>query len=144
MKGVIRKTKKYENRVRDRLENLVDDFHYKTIDYLTKNYETIILPTFESQKLLKKLDSRITRRMLLAYKHYQFKVRLQQKCEVRKRTLLICTEEYTSKTCGGCGCIKNDLGRLEVYDCNRCGVRMDRDTNGARNIMIKVMKERRR
>jgi putative transposase len=139
MKGQINKKKRYENRVRDKLENLIDDLHYKTINYLTKTYSTIILPTFESQKLLKKMEGRITKRMLLAY--YQFKVRLQEKCVQDGNRLEICTEEYTSKTCGQCGNIKNDLKKQEVYKCIKCGLEVDRDTNGARNIMIKVMNE---
>lgn len=141
-RGIIRKNKmKYENRIRDKIENIVDDLHYKTINYITRKYETIILPTFESQNLLKKMKSRITKRMLLAYKHYEFKTRLKQKCEERGNRLIICTEEYTSKTCGGCGIIKIDLKMEETYECVKCGLKIDRDINGARNIMIKVWME---
>lgn len=145
MKGDIRKSKKkYENRIRDKIENVVDDLHYKTINYITKKYNTIILPTFESQKLLKKMDSRISKRMLLAYKQYQFKTRLQQKCAQRGNRLILCTEEYTSKTCGRCGVIKTDLRREETYECGECGLQIDRDINGARNILIKVLMEKSR
>lgn len=145
MKGDIRKSKKkYENRIRDKIENVVDDLHYKTINYITKKYNTIILPTFESQKLLKKMDSRISKRMLLAYKQYQFKTRLQQKCAQRGNRLILCTEEYTSKTCGRCGVIKTDLMREETYECGECGLQIDRDINGARNILIKVLMEKSR
>ena len=43
----------------------------------------------------------------------------------------ICTEEYTSKTCGRCGEL-NDVKALVI----------DRDVNGARNIYIKVLNNR--
>jgi putative transposase len=143
MKGVVRKNKKkHENKIRDKIENVIDDLHYQTINYITKKYNNIILPTFESQKLLKKMDARISRRMMLAYKQYQFKTRLQQKCEQRRNRLILCTEEYTSKTCGRCGVIKTNLRREETYECKECGLKIDRDINGARNIMIKVLMEK--
>ena len=53
----------------------------------------------------------------------------------------ICTEEYTSKTCGRCGEL-NDVKALDVYSCNKCKLVIDRDVNGARNIYIKVLNNR--
>ena len=53
---------------------------------------------------------------------------------------MICTEEFTSKTCGRCG-EQNDIGSKEIYHCEKCKYYGDRDINGARNIMIKCMKE---
>lgn len=68
-------------------------------------------------------------------------MRLKGKCEERKKELKICTEEYTSKTCGRCGTIKKDLKTQENYKCEKCGLEIDRDINGARNRLIKVLNE---
>jgi len=46
-------------------------------------------------------------------------------------------EEYTSKTCTGCGNIDDKLGGKKWYECKACGTALDRDYNGARNIYIK-------
>ncbi|RHZ62220.1 hypothetical protein Glove_341g17 [Diversispora epigaea] len=50
-----------------------------------------------------------------------------------------CTEEYkyTSKTCGNCGFIKKNLGESKTFRCDSCDLVIDRDVNGARNILLK-------
>jgi putative transposase len=45
----------------------------------------------------------------------------------------------TSKTCGKCGCVKEDLKGAKIFKCGECGTVIDRDINGARNIMIRLM-----
>ena len=45
-------------------------------------------------------------------------------------------ESYTSCTCGVCGEI-NKMGGSEIYLCQSCGLEIDRDVTGARNILIK-------
>lgn len=48
-------------------------------------------------------------------------------------------EAWTSKTCGKCGHIKMDLGGNKQYDCEKCGLSIDRDVNGAKNIFAKAL-----
>jgi hypothetical protein len=50
--------------------------------------------------------------------------------------LNIVKEHYTSKTCGVCGNTK-DIGSDSEYECKNCKCHLDRDLNGARNILIK-------
>ncbi|WP_307731330.1 zinc ribbon domain-containing protein [Microseira wollei] len=45
----------------------------------------------------------------------------------------------TSKTCGSCGYIHHKLGGAKVFKCPRCGVRIPRDVNGARNILLRAL-----
>jgi putative transposase len=45
-------------------------------------------------------------------------------------------ESYTSKTCTNCG-VMNDVKDSERYECKSCKIEIDRDLNGARNIMLK-------
>lgn len=56
-------------------------------------------------------------------------VRLSMPVEVNKH--------LTSKTCGKCGKIKEDLGSNHVYECKKCGNVIGRDVNDARNILIR-------
>jgi hypothetical protein len=36
------------------VNNLIDDLQHKTVNFLTKTFNYIILPNFESQKIVKK------------------------------------------------------------------------------------------
>ncbi|RHZ50134.1 hypothetical protein Glove_505g20 [Diversispora epigaea] len=53
--------------------------------------------------------------------------------------VIICTEEYTSKTCGCCGHIHRKLGGSKVFRCPSCTAELDRDINGARNILLRYL-----
>jgi transposase len=46
------------------------------------------------------------------------------------------TEEFTSKTCSGCGKINKELGGKEIFKCKKCELEIDRDLNVLRNIYI--------
>ena len=141
---IIKKSRynRKRNKIQFRLSNLVDDLHYQTISYLIKTFQTIFIPKFESQELIKINKSKHFRRDLLSLKHYTFRERLIDKSKMKKGChVYVCTEEFTSKTCGSCGNQNNDLGTNEVYNCKKCGITIDRDVNGARNIFIKNIKE---
>lgn len=126
-------------RLQRRLNNLVDDIHSKTINYLVDNYKFIYLPSFESQELVRKNRGKKFRRSVLSLKHFRFKQRLLHKAKkVENCTVRICTEEYTSCTCTGCGKVKR-IGGVRVYNCESCGLTVDRDVNGARNILLKCI-----
>jgi putative transposase len=46
-------------------------------------------------------------------------------------------EYYTSKTCTKCGNIDYNLGNKNEYKCKKCDIILERDCNGARNIMLR-------
>jgi transposase len=133
---------KKNSKIQFRIKNLIDELHYQTISYLTKTFQTIFIPKFESQELIKINKSKKFRRDLLSLRHYTFRERLISKSKMKQGcTVHICTEEYTSKTCGLCGNLNYDLGSNEIYECKKCNLKIDRDINGARNIHIKNIKE---
>ena len=130
------------NQLQHRFTNLVDDLHFQTISYITNTYKTIFIPKFESQELVRINKSKKVRRNLLGLKHYTFRERLISKSKLKKGCLIkVCTEEYTSKTCGRCGFLDYKLGSKKEYNCPQCSLCIHRDINGARNILIKNIKE---
>jgi transposase len=53
----------------------------------------------------------------------------------------LCTEEYTSLTCTYCGYRSKHYNEREK-ECLKCKKKIDRDINGARNILIKTLYEK--
>ena len=75
-------------------------------------------------------------------KLYVFKQRLQFKCKERNIGYTETDEAYTSKTCTKCGYLNDKLGGKKVFKCDFCKYKIDRDINGARNIMINSIEKR--
>jgi putative transposase len=135
-----RQCKKSINKIYKKIDCFVDELHFKTIRFLKTNYKWILLPSFESQEMVKKGFNKKFNRNMLQLKHYKFKERLKASCSLDPTTTLnIVMEDYTSKTCGGCGWIKNNLGGGRTFKCDECKLVIDRDINGARNIAIKYL-----
>ena len=133
--------KRRERIVYRNIENLISDLHHKTANILTANFKHIIIPIFESQKLVNKSKNKDLNRNLLCLQHYKFRERLTNKCQLRGCSIDVCTEEYTSQTCGCCGKLTK-VGSKDVFKCNYCNQIIDRDVNGARNIAIKRLNEK--
>ena len=136
-----RHAKRKEKKLIRRLDNLIDELHWKSINYLTNTFFNIIIPPFGTQKITMKSENRGLNRNLLQLKHYLFQQRLKQKCEQKDRLFTGITEEYTTQTCGKCGILNNKVGSNKVFTCKNktCGLTIDRDFNGARNILLKCL-----
>ena len=79
----------------------------------------------------------MVKRLMYSFKFFQFKTRLINKCNEHNVNLFVVDESYTSKTCGECGLLNNNLGTKKTFICSCCNNEIDRDKNGARNILIK-------
>lgn len=126
-------------KIRGKIKNLVDDFHWKLCKFLTK-FKTIILPDFTTKKMAGTLPSKVSR-IILSQSHYRFKQRLIQKSYERRNNVIICNESYTSKTCTRCGEQNDKLGASKKFKCEKCKLCIDRDENGARNILLRTCKQ---
>lgn len=142
------KIKKYE-----KITNIVDNMHSQLASYLTKNYKTIIAPQLEVSKLVATTEvntsgetvekprvlTSTNSRFMNTFAFYRFHQKLKSLSALRNCKLYIVNESYTSKTCGVCGTINNDLGGSKIFKCvnPECKVKIDRDYNGARNILLK-------
>lgn len=135
-------------RIYDKMKNLIADIHRKSIKWIVENFTYVLLPKFNSSQMVKKGKRKIGKRTaweMLAWSPYRFRTRLQSKVqEYPWCRVTICTEEYTSKTCGCCGSVNTKLGGNKVFHCPQCGYKTDRDFNGARNIWLKELTEKAR
>ena len=130
------KRKKRIKIVRQKIKNCVDELHWQTINNLTMNYKKVLLPHFESQKMSMKSHNKILNRDFNILSHYKFKQRLYYKSIVNGTKIYDVGEEYTTKTCTNCGNI-NNVGSDKEICCNKCSIIIERDYNGARNILLK-------
>lgn len=126
-----------------KMKNMVNDLHWKAISFLVRNYDTILYPDYRISGMVKshKLN-KMTKRLMYMFSSYKFKERLIWKCKLAGKKLVIVNESYTSRTCGICGLVKDDLGGSEVFHCDNCRISLDRDAHAARNILIKNIRLR--
>ena len=139
-----RSMRKAANRIREKIQNLIDEVHKKAAHYLTVNYGLIFLPRFESSQMVAKSRRKIrskTVRSMLTWAHYRFKLVLKHLAAKRGCVVLDVGESHTSKTCGACGHRHAKLGGARVHKCPHCGNQTPRDANGARNIMLRALRD---
>jgi putative transposase len=146
----VRKRQRYQWRRESamlwrRIRALVDEAHKKLATYLCSSYDTIILPEFATQRMISRGHRNIgpkTARAMCSWAHYRFRQRLLDKArEYPGCHVLLCDESYTSKTCGACGSVHSRLGGSKRFVCPSCTASLDRDANGARNILLRYLNE---
>jgi putative transposase len=133
------------DRFRQKHKNMQRDLHYQIARFLVIKYDKIIIPVFGSKSMSAKLNRRLTTktvRSMLGMGHYEFRQRLKDVAGRLGKDVFECTEEYTSKTCSRCGHLHPNLGSAKTFKCGECGLRIDRDVQGAFNIFLKYAKER--
>jgi putative transposase len=119
----------------NKIHDLKNDLHKRAADFLTKNYDVILLPTFETSNMVAKSNRRIssrTVRQMLSLGHYRFKQFLSWIAYKRGKKVVLCSEAYTSKTDSRTGQLVN-VGLSETIN------KLDRDVNGARGILLRAL-----
>ena len=136
--------KRAQARLRKHIQNLVDEIHKKAALWLARTFDVIILPTFNSTQMShrrrgRRLNNRTVRKMM-NWAHARFQKRLVSKMdEFDKIVITSVSEAYTNKTCSNCGYIKRNLGGNKEFRCDECGLRINRDLNGARGIFLRAL-----
>jgi putative transposase len=82
-----------------------------------------------------------TARAMVTLSHYRFKQMLKHQAAKHGGFVVDVTEEYTSKTCSKCGHIHTKLNGSKIFKCPECGHTLDRDFNGACNILLKALRD---
>jgi putative transposase len=128
--------------LRAKIKNNVNNLHWETVNFLCNNFKTIIISKFDIKNMTKcngrTINNKVVRKML-TLSHGAFKEKLKSRVNQKGNRLFIVDEAYTSVTCGKCGHLKEDLGSNKVYKCDKCKTKIDRDINGARNILLRTL-----
>jgi putative transposase len=135
--------KRAGRRIRLKIRNMMDEIHKKLSKWLCSNFKCILIPKFEVSNMVRKKKRRIgskTTRFMYTWAHYRFRQRLISKAREYPQCHVIVTQEpYTTKTCGCCGSLNHHIGSSKTFGCDNCQSVIDRDINGARNILIRYM-----
>ena len=144
------KTQQIINKRYKKIRNYRNDYLHKFVNSLLENLlargvnhivvEKLDIKQMTSKenvvKLMGKARSKAMRKNILALAPSQLYDILEYKCTIRELYFSKVDPKNTSKTCSSCGTIKQALTlRDRIYDCNNCGVSMDRDYNACLNIL---------
>lgn len=131
--------KQLERKYYNKINNAIDDLHWKSINYLTNNFGNVLIGNMSTKSIISnKLDSQLDdniKRVAQFMSLHKFRQRLAYKCLQKTIGYVDIDEAYTTMTCTRC-CYKNDVKRKKEIFCKCCKLKIDRDFNGARNILL--------
>jgi IS605 OrfB family transposase len=128
--------KKQFNKIEKRKKNLVDSLHWSVINDLIKKNDAIFFGDIKSHNIVKNGKNTSNNIAFNDLKFHKFKQRLLYKASLNNVFVKMTNESYTSKTCSSCGTL-NNIGASKFFNCSACSLKCDRDTNAAKNILMK-------
>jgi len=149
------------------IKGYVNEVHKKSAKFLCENYSNILIPEFktkpmiskykiktenerikkiinkqEAKKEIRKLNKKIklsseVKFVLTSQSHYKFKGYLKALAKRYRTNVYEVDESFTSQCCTLCGILSKKYDNNRTKSCTCCGLKIDRDTNGSRNIYLK-------
>jgi len=136
----IRFFKKKIYKLRNRIDDLIDDLHRRVAYAIVSTSDVILLPTFKTQQMSAKVGRKLhtkTVRTMLGLKHYKFKLFIKWLAKKYGKIVLDVNEAYTSKTRSWSGIVEQNLGGRKII--KDISIRVNRDVNGARGILLRAL-----
>lgn len=128
-----KKASKEVAKIHQKIANVRNDATHKLTTHLAKNHSTVKIEDLNVSGMLKnkRLSSTISDGGF-----YEFRRQLEYKCAWYGSKLVVIDRFFaSSKTCSCCGKVKKDLKLSErIFNCDGCGLSIDRDLNAAINI----------
>jgi putative transposase len=137
-----RRIRAVATRIRERIRHLVEELHHKLALEICRSYEVVLLPKFSAKHIAcrkTRVIGKRSARKMMQMAPYRFRQTLLHKSREYGTIIILCDEYWTSKTCGVCGMIDPNLKDAKIFNCPHCRVITDRDTNGARNILLRYI-----
>jgi putative transposase len=131
-----KKAKKQLSKAYQKVVNIRDDFQNKTANKLVQENDVIIIEKLNIQKMMsqKKQKGKAKNENIQDASWGSFAARLIYKAERAGRKVIEVNPAYTTQTCSCCGKLKDMPTEVRTYECDKCGLNMDRDHNAAVNI----------
>ena len=148
-KSFSRKRKRSKNREKAKLRlarmhlrifNIRQDTLHKLTTYLAKSHSKIVIENLGVSGMLK---NRRLARAISDVGMNEFRRQLEYKCQWYGSKLHVAKRTFpSSKKCSRCGHKKKELSLSErEYECEECGLRLDRDLNAALNLVAVSLPE---
>lgn len=120
-------------RLHERIVNQRKAVLHEASDLLTRKAHAIVLEDLNVSGMAK--NRRLSRAVSDAGLR-ALRTMIEYKSAFRGVTITIADRFFpSSKTCSGCGCVKQDLTLADrIFQCNDCGFEIDRDLNAAINL----------
>ena len=163
----IKSLKNKKKKLYLKIKGYVNEVHKKSAKFLCENYLNILIPEFktkpmiskhqikseterikriknkeEGKKEIKNLKKKIklsseVKFVLSMQSHNKFKEYLKAVAKRYKTNIYEVDESFTSQCCTSCGVLSKEYDKKRMKTCKCCGLKIDRDTNGSRNIYLK-------
>ena len=142
-KSLSRKKKGSKNREKAKMRlarmylkifNIRRDTLHKLTSHLAKSHSRVVIEDLCVSGMMK---NRRLARAIQDVGFYEFRRQLEYKCQWYGSQLVTAPRTFpSSKLCSQCGHKKKNLSLSErEYDCEKCGLRIDRDLNAALNLV---------
>lgn len=121
-------------RIHEKIANCRFSYIHSVTDYLVNNYDAIVIEDLNADGMKK---NHCLAKSISDASFGEFRRQLEYKCLWYEKELVIIDRWYpSSKTCSKCGNVKEKLTLNErVYNCEECGLSIDRDLNASMNIL---------
>ncbi|EES89913.1 RNA-guided endonuclease InsQ/TnpB family protein [Helicobacter canadensis] len=128
------------NKLHAKIANIRSDFLHKLTSSLVRHYAYFGLENLNIKAMVK--NHRLAK-AISDVSFYEFKRQLQYKSLYYKREVLEVNRFYpSSKQCSQCGSIKENLTLKDrIYECENCGMKIDRDYNASLNLYNHITQE---
>jgi len=122
------KSKRWQYRAYAKAKRTFTSCVAKLKNLVTEHYDVILLPIFKTKDMVRRSSARTHgfNTSILSLNHFKFRQLLQAKCTVKGKSLVVCSEMYTSRTCGRCYRLHVRLGSSDVFTCPFCASRARR------------------
>ena len=122
-------------KLHEKIANIRDDFQHKLANKLIAEYDRVYVEKLDIDEMLEKKNYKVNKRNISDAAWGMFTQKLQYKAESAGKEVILVNPHNTSKTCSCCGNIKEILELSErAYNCEICGLNINRDVNAAINI----------
>jgi putative transposase len=138
-KGSNRRNKAREAvaKISEKLTNKRLDFRNKTVCSYVKEYDKIAIEDLKVTKMVSGKDGKKSRNInkaMMDVSWYAVRQQFVNCTEKYEKEVSLVNPRNTSNTCSSCGHIQKMTLEDRIFKCDKCGLELDRDINGARNI----------